>query len=195
MRIFDYKIPSFVDYPGRIAAVLFTKGCCWNCDWCHNSSLKGKMSKKGFSISYIISELKKYKGKISGVVITGGEPTLYGKLLIELLERLKRETIFGIKLDTNGSNPLLLKEIIDKKLVNYIAMDVKATKSKYNECIGAKVDIKIIEESIKLIKESKIEYRFRTTYGHKYTSEKDISLIEKQFNIKIYKQKYRDVKD
>jgi len=195
MRIFDYKIPSFVDYPGRIAAVLFTKGCNWNCSWCHNAKLKGKISKKGFSISYIISELKKYKGKISGVVITGGEPTLYGKRLVELLEKLKKETTFSLKLDTNGSNPLLLKEIIDKRLVNYIAMDIKATESNYSECVRAKINMEMIKNSVKLIKESKIEHRFRTTYGHKYTSEKDISLMEKQFNVKIYKQKYKPIEN
>ena len=194
IRIFDYKIPTVVDYPGRIAAVLFLKGCNFFCDWCHNNELKGKISNKGFSIDFVISELKKYKGRISGIVITGGEPTLYGKQLIKLLQKLKNETTYNIKFDTNGSNPILLKEIIDKKLVNYIAMDVKATKAKYEKCIGRKFDIKILEDSINIIKNSGIEYRFRTTCGHQYTPEEDIKAIEEEFKVKLYIQKYRENK-
>ena len=120
---------SFVDYPQQIAAVIFTNGCNMNCWYCHNQDLiTGTRAR--IPEDFVLSYLKERKNKIDGVVITGGEPTLQ----IDLLPFIKKIKDMGylVKLDTNGSNPNILEELISLKLIDYIAMDIKAPKNKLN---------------------------------------------------------------
>ncbi len=170
MKIGGFQKFSLIDYPGKISAVIFVQGCNFRCPYCHNREL---VLPEYFSFSLqeeeILEFLENRKGKIEGVVITGGEPTIFPDLP-DLLLKIKRLGYY-IKLDTNGSNPQMIKLLIERKLVDYIAMDVKAPLEKYKEITGVNADTEKIASSIKLIKSSGIEYEFRTTviYGiHTY---------------------------
>lgn len=154
-----YKV-SYVDYPAELSSVIFLAGCNFKCPWCHNQTIvKGEQS---IDTNYVIEQLLLNKSLIQHVVITGGEPTLHGSNLIELLKLLKKNN-FKIKLDTNGTNPDLLKKVIEQKLIDYIAMDIKNTWLKYNITTNTEVNINNIKKSIKLIENSDIDYQFRTT--------------------------------
>lgn len=165
---------SFIDYPGKISLVIFTAGCNFHCHYCHNPELVNP------SPPFITEEevLKKIESKeewIDGVVITGGEPTLH-KDLPEFIKKIKK---FGllVKLDTNGSNPEMLKKIIEEKLVDYIAMDVKAPLEEYSRITQMECNPDLIKQSIKLIRESGIEYEFRTTILPSLIKEEDLVKI------------------
>jgi pyruvate formate lyase activating enzyme len=170
---------SLLDYPDHVAAIIFTQGCNFRCQFCYNpmlvmpfeagkfvdnSSPKNEENKKGHSL---ISEndlfyfLESRRGKLDALVITGGEPTLHADLP-EFLKKLK-DMDFKIKLDTNGTSPEMLKKLLKEKLVDYIAMDVKAPAEKYEMVAGVKPDLKKIKESIKIIMNSGQPYEFRTT--------------------------------
>lgn len=172
---------SLIDYPGKISAVIFTQGCNFRCPYCHNPELvekkqetgnrnegvreRGKEGKLGLPSllpSFLLLEfLNSRKGKLDGVVITGGEPTLHADLP-EFIRQIK-ELGFAVKLDTNGTNPEMLKQLIDKKLIDYVAMDIKAPIDKYNEIVCAKADTDKILKSIEILKTGNIAYEFRTT--------------------------------
>ena len=160
MEIGGFQKFSVLDYPEKTCAIIFTQGCNFNCPYCHNQALipvkKGEIKEKD-----IFAFLKKRKGRLDGVVITGGEPTIQ-KDLIPFITKIKKEG-FLVKLDTNGSNPNVVKEIIDKQLVDFIAMDIKSPYERYNEMTQTKVDIEKIKKSITLIENSKIDFLFRTT--------------------------------
>ncbi len=162
MKIGGFQKFSLIDYPGKISAVIFVQGCNFRCPYCHNREL---VLPEYFSFSVqeeeIIEFLENRKGKIEGVVITGGEPTIFPDLP-DLLLKIKRLG-YHIKLDTNGSNPQMIKLLIERKLVDYIAMDVKAPLEKYRDVTFSAVDIKKIQESINIIKDSSIQHEFRTT--------------------------------
>lgn len=164
MRIVGVENNSFVDYPGKIAMVLFTEGCNFNCYYCHNRSI---IRKSGAHVIYcpelIIKNLTKKKDFLDGIVISGGEPTIHQKL-VDFLDDLKKSTNLPVKLDTNGSNPSMLRLILSKKLVDYIAMDIKAPKHKYKSICMCNVNTQDIDKSIKLIMGSGIDYEFRTTF-------------------------------
>lgn len=152
---------SLVDYDDKVACTLFTNGCNFRCPFCHNGSLVLKRQ-EGIDFNTILDYLKKRKGVIDAVVITGGEPTLIPSL-VDAIYEIKKIGIL-VKLDTNGSNPKLLKQLIDLKLVDYVAMDIKNSEQKYAETIGLEnVEIAKIKESINIIKSSGIDYEFRTT--------------------------------
>jgi len=162
MRIAGFHKNSFIDYPGKMAAVIFTPGCNMNCYYCHNRSIiKGDKVRSIYRPDDIINFLEKRKVFLDGVVITGGEPTLQ-KGLADFICRI-RELGYAVKLDTNGTNPSILKELIDKKLINYVAMDVKAPPERYEEICGIKVVWDDIYESIKILLQGNVEYEFRTT--------------------------------
>ncbi len=148
------------DFPGNLACIIFTLGCNFNCDYCYNRDLVESKAPE-INKEEIFSYLEKRKNMIDGVVISGGEPTIWDDL-IPFIEEL-REYGFKIKLDTNGYRPEVLKEIVDKKLVDYIAMDIKAIFNKYFKVINTKIDTNKILESIEIIKKSKIDHEFRTT--------------------------------
>ncbi len=156
---------SIIDYPNHIVTTLFTGGCNFNCFWCHNRSLveSEKLSRlPQISEEEIKSFLISRKGKIEGVCITG-EPTIWGERLATFMEWCK-DNDFLVKLDTNGYNPDTLFSYIERKIVDFIAMDIKNTFDKYPETVGLEnLDIKRIKRSIEIIKNSGIKHQFRTT--------------------------------
>ncbi len=154
---------SLLDFPQKIACIVFTPRCNFQCGYCHNPELSGNIEKGGAVIDLpaFFSFLEKRKGKLDGVVITGGEPTLQ-KGLYQFIFEIKSMG-FAVKLDSNGSNPEILKKLIDDKLVDYIAMDIKAPFDKYHDVIKTPIPLEKIKESIDLLLEDKVDYEFRTT--------------------------------
>lgn len=163
MNILGYQKTTLLDYPGHVAATIFTGGCSFRCPFCHNSDLVLCASRmKTISEEEIFSFLKKRKNVLSGICITGGEPTLQSDLA-DFIEKV-RQLGYKIKLDTNGYQPRQLEEILHKKLLDFIAMDIKAGSSNYSKVSGIfDLDIERIKESITMIEESQINYEFRTT--------------------------------
>ena len=167
------------DFPGNLACIIFTSGCNFNCDYCYNRDLV-ESNTTDISLDEVFSYLEERKNMLDGVVISGGEPTIWNDL-IPFIERIK-EYGFKIKLDTNGYKPEVLKEIIDKNLVDYIAMDIKAVFNNYYKIINTKIDTNKIIESIKLINESKIDHEFRTTIIKGMHTKEDLDEIVKLVN-------------
>jgi len=171
---------TLLDFPVKIAAIVFTPGCNFRCHFCHNPEfvLPEEISKlaSGFIKEEKISHfLEKRKGKLDGLVISGGEPTLHDNLP-EFIQKVKKKG-FLIKLDTNGTNPKMINLLIQKKLVDYIAMDIKTTPENYEKLIAVQTNLKKIEETKNILEESKIEYEFRTTVIKKIHTHEDIKKI------------------
>ena len=162
MKIGGFVKNSFVDYPGNIACVVFVTGCNMRCWYCHNSHLFDS-DHKTISELEIFDFLSSHKGFLDGVVVSGGEPTLQPDL-VEFVEKVKKLG-FLVKLDTNGTNPEVIKTLLDKKLVDYIAMDIKAPLEKYENITKVKNDLSKIKESINLIMSCGVDYEFRTTFS------------------------------
>jgi len=172
---------TVIDFPGRVAAIVFTQSCNFRCHFCYNPLLvwpENRDTDKGRNIeghpqnqakinssSDYVDDLFKFlesrRGKLDGVVITGGEPTLH-KDLPEFIKKI-RAMGFAVKLDTNGTNPEMLKNILAENLVDYLAMDIKAPLEKYPLVVGVQVDSEKIKESISLIMNSGVPYEFRST--------------------------------
>ena len=162
---------TLLDYPGQLAAVVFTKGCNFRCHFCYNPLLvwpDRETDEKKYEKTYSpISEdefflfLEKRKGKLDGVVITGGEPTLHADLpyFIKKIRALN----YKIKLDTNGTNPEAIKKLLAENLIDYIAMDLKASFDKYESVVGVKINCQELEKSVKIVIESGLPHEFRTT--------------------------------
>ncbi len=168
---------SFSDWDGKISSVIFLAGCNFRCPYCHNATLVvNPDSLPDLSYKKIKDFLVSHRDWIDGVVISGGEPTLYEKLT-ELIKEIK-EMGFLIKLDTNGSNPQRLRDLIGQKLLNYVAMDLNAPlDEKYHQLSGTTVNLEKIKESMNLLLESKIDYEFRTTVVPNLLDEEDIAEI------------------
>ena len=186
MKIGGFQKFSLIDYPGKIAAVMFTQGCNFRCPYCHNPELVlPELFEKEMPFEEIIDFLKFRKEKLEGVVITGGEPTLQ-RDLTAVIRRIK-ELGYSVKVDTNGTNPEVLKDLIEAKLLDYVAMDIKAPFEKYNELSGVEVNLEKIKQSIRLIMISGIDYEFRTTVVKYLLTEKDVELLKSDFsNAKRY---------
>ena len=149
---------SLLDFPDKISAIVFTQGCNFNCGYCHNPDLLN--SKKDiYSTDVFFEFLDKRKGKLDGVVITGGEATLQPDLITFIKEIKARG--FLVKLDTNGYRPDVIEQAL--LFIDYIAMDIKAPLKKYNEITRINIDTQKIEKSIEIIMNSKVDYEFRTT--------------------------------
>ena len=163
MKIGGLQKISLIDYPGKISCVIFFSGCNFNCPYCHNPELaKGISLHSGYLSEYLtLGFLESCKDFLDGVVISGGEPTLQ-KGLISFCEKI-RLMGYPVKLDTNGSRPEVIKKIIDKDIVNYIAMDIKTDPSHYTTLIKDNSSMDDISLSVRIIKESNIDYEFRTT--------------------------------
>lgn len=182
MNIIDgFDKLTLLNYPERIACTIFTKGCNFKCPFCHNSSLID-LKKENDKYNEVISYLNKRKGILDGVCITGGEPLIH-KSIKDLIKEIKSMG-FLVKLDTNGSNPSMLKELIDEKLIDYVAMDIKNTFDKYEMTIGCKTNIDNIKKSIEIIENSCIDYEFRTTIVKEFHTFDDIKNIAKMLNSK-----------
>ena len=152
---------SLIDFPQHICAVIFTQGCNFKCPYCHNPELIIEKADSNIIESALFKFLNSRKNKLDGVVITGGEPTLQ-KDLPEFIKKIK-DMGFFVKLDTNGSNPQMLEKLIDEKLIDYVAMDIKAQIEKYSQIACAKINTKNILKSIEILKKSDIDFEFRTT--------------------------------
>ncbi|MDD3397790.1 MAG: anaerobic ribonucleoside-triphosphate reductase activating protein [Clostridia bacterium] len=164
MNVGGFLKQSFIDYPGTICAVIFTSGCNFKCWYCHNSQLINDASSSQISLAEIYDFLKSRKKFLEGVVISGGEPTLQADL--KEVARAIKQLGYKVKLDTNGSNPQVLQSLLDENLIDYVAMDIKTCLRNYNEIINTYKDFSDeLKKSIEIIKNSKVDYEFRTTFS------------------------------
>ena len=167
---------TLLDYPGETACTIFTGGCNFKCPFCHNFHLLYSASTDTIDGNELIDFLLKRQNVLSGVVISGGEPTLNDDLpaFFAILQSLG----FKTKLDTNGTNPDMIDELLKLKLLDYIAMDIKNSFDKYEITSGVKgIDLNAIKRSIKLIKGSSIGYEFRTTVVKELHEKEDFERI------------------
>ncbi|MEK6958437.1 MAG: anaerobic ribonucleoside-triphosphate reductase activating protein [archaeon] len=172
---------TLVDFPGKVACIVFLVNCNFKCKFCYNEELTSFASfKKGkrplMHEEEIFSFLTTHRKMLDGVVITGGEPTISPGLL-EFMQKIKEMGLL-VKLDTNGTRPDVVKKVIDEKLADYFAMDIKAPLEKYHEITQVKLDPEKIKESIKLITSSKIPHEFRTTLYPSLTTQ-DLIIMAK----------------
>jgi len=194
---------SLLDYPSQVATIVFTQGCNFRCQFCYNPMLVLPPSRTNIkqTAPSSISEdelfifLKKRLGKLDAVVITGGEPTIHQDLP-EFIAKIKALG-YLVKLDTNGTNPKMLAELLSKKLLNYIAMDIKAPLVKYALISGVEADLSKIKKSVKIIMDSGLPYEFRTTVVPALLDQDDIAkMAEELEGAKLwYLQKFEANKD
>jgi pyruvate formate lyase activating enzyme len=190
MKIGGLQKTSLLDYPDVISAIIWTVGCNFRCPFCYNKDIVfGNVNL--VSEKEIFSFLEKRKGMLEALVISGGEPFLQ-KDIYDFCKKVK-EMSYLIKIDTNGTFPVKLKELIDKNLIDYVSMDVKAPKKKYEKLTNKKVNTKKIEESIEILKNSKIDYEFRTTFVPELLNKSDIIEIAKWLkgSKKFYLQQFK----
>jgi pyruvate formate lyase activating enzyme len=208
MILAGFQKLTLLDYPGKIATTVFTLGCSFRCPFCHNPELVDlRLAHNEESEKEFFAFLAKRKGKLEGVCITGGEPTIQPDI-IKFIKKIKKAG-FLVKLDSNGTRPDVLKKIIDANLVDYIAMDIKSQLANYDKVTGSKVpastrgddrsptrgwDKDRIKLSVDLIMHSKIPYEFRTTVVPGLHSEKDFAEIAKWIKgaKAYYLQEYRE---
>jgi len=178
MLIGGFQKFSLIDYPGKVSAIIFTQGCNFRCPYCHNPELvEPKLFQKPCEEEIIFSFLEVRRGKLDGIVITGGEPTLQ-KDLPEFIRKIKSAG-FLVKLDSNGTHPGMLKFLIEKELVDYIAMDIKAPLEKYKKVVNRRINPNLIKESIDTIMNSGLNYEFRTTFAKGMLTEAEVISIAK----------------
>jgi pyruvate formate lyase activating enzyme len=183
---------SLIDYPGRTCAILFTRGCQFRCPYCHNPELVlPEKFAPTIPLDYIFAFLEKRRGKLDAVSITGGEPTIHYDL-VDFVKKIKAMN-FLVKLDSNGSNPEVLEQLIGQKLVDYFAMDIKAPLATYERIACAPVLAEKLQRSISLIMSSRVEYEFRTTIVKDLTSKNDLRTIAKTIPsaAKYFLQRFR----
>jgi len=162
MLIGGFQKFSMIDYPEKLSAIVFTQGCNLKCPYCHNPELNNlEYNSNQISEDYILNFLKTRQRKLDAVVITGGEPTLQNDL-ISFAKKIK-DLGFLLKLDTNGTQPNVIKKMLKENLLDYIAMDIKTAPKKYFMFSKNHFDLANITSSINLIINSKIDYEFRTT--------------------------------
>ena len=152
-----------VDYPGKLAATVFTGGCDLRCPFCHNAPLVTRAAEqREIPLPEVLHFLQSRRGLLDGVVLSGGEPLLHPEAA-DFLQAV-RELGFAVKLDTNGCHPAALADILARGLADYVAMDIKNAPEKYPETVGVPdFDITPVRESVRLLRESGVDYEFRTT--------------------------------
>ncbi len=192
---------TLIDYPGRLAATVFLYGCNFRCPWCYAPHLvlpanrQKQKNLEEISQKDFLNFLKERKTLLDGLVICGGEPTVNPDLP-QFIKKIKKLS-YLVKLDTNGSNPDMLKELVkkEKPLLDYLAMDIKAPlkKKKYQEAVQIKVDLDKIKKSIEIVKHCGIDYEFRTTFVPGLHTKEDIIEIAKEIAPakKYYLQNFR----
>lgn len=192
MNIIGLQKMTLLDYPGHVACTVFLQGCNFKCPFCYNSTLIKENNDSLISLDDFLMFLDKRKNRLDGVAITGGEPLL-NKDIKDFIKQIKDKG-FKVKLDTNGSYPTLLKQLIDEQLVDYVAMDIKNTYEKYPLTTNSNVNIDSIKESVSILINSPIDYEFRTTVVKQFHNIEDFSIIGE--NIKGAKnyfiQSYQD---
>jgi len=173
MQIGGFQKFSLIDYPGKVSCVIFTQGCNFRCPFCHNRELVANSDfREPLPDGSIIDFLRERVGRLEGVVITGGEPTLQSDL-VDFVRTIK-SLGFVVKLDTNGSRPDVLAQLFEERLIDYVAMDIKAPLEKYDQLSAVTVDKAKIKESIRLILENGPEHQFRTTMVKPFITEEDL---------------------
>lgn len=177
MNIQGFQKTTLLDFPEHLAATIFLGGCNFRCPFCHNGELVlTPNATPPLSLSDILAYLEKRKGILEGVCITGGEPTLEKELPF-LLKEIKALD-YKIKLDTNGYCPDLLKQLVEEKLIDYVAMDIKNCPQKYPETTGlSTINVDNIEKSVDYLLKGTLPYEFRTTIVKELHVEKDIHII------------------
>lgn len=200
MKIGGLQRFTLVDYPGHLACTVFTVGCPFKCPWCHNPNLvdPDKLTTDLISESEIFEFLD--QSELEGVVITGGEPTIHEDLP-SFIRKIK-ERGFLVKLDTNGTNPDMLRQLVGR--IDYVAMDIKAPRDKYMKVVGLEnrkdywkeMIMERIEESIEILKRGDVDYEFRTTVIPSLLSKKDIVRIAKWISpaSRYFLQEFRSTK-
>ncbi len=194
MLIVGLNKTTLLDYPGRVAATVFTGGCNFRCPFCHNGHLVLKPSAlEAYSEEEVFSFLHKRRNVLKGVCITGGEPTLQPDLP-DFIRQVK-SLGYCVKLDTNGYEPEALEKLLEEKLLDYVAMDIKNCRGKYPGTVGLeKLAIEKIDKSIMLLRESGIDYEFRTTVVKEFHTKEDLIEIGNWLSDcpKWFLQQYRD---
>ena len=174
---------TLIDYPGKIACMVYTIGCNFRCPYCHNPELVDETVETKISEAEVFAFLERRKTMLDAVVITGGEPTMHGQKLLNFIHKIKAMG-FLVKLDSNGTNPDFLKKAIEQGLVDYIAMDIKSPLSKYSQTVARPVDVAAIRKSIHLLillpPVSPIKYEFRTTVVKSMLSHADFEEIGRE---------------
>ncbi len=181
MKFGGFEKFTLIDYPGKVACMVYTIGCPFRCPYCHNPELVNETCTTVFDERAVLTFLDTRIGKLDGIVISGGEPTMHGEALLSFMRDVKKKK-FLIKLDSNGVNPEFLEKALNEKLVDYIAMDIKSPLAMYSKIVAMPVDTDAIKKSIEIIKRSGIEYEFRTTIVKSMLSYDDIETIGKELS-------------
>ncbi len=189
---------TLLDFPGKVACTLFTRGCNFKCPFCHNASLVVRADEqKPYANAEILAFLKKRAGVLDGVAITGGEPTLMPGLH-DFIKEIK-DLGYAVKLDTNGTRPDVIKKLVEDKLVDYVAMDIKNHPAKYAYTAGLadNYDLTSIIESKNYLMEGNVDFEFRTTVAKPFHTEEDFYLIGEWIkgNEKYFLQQFKDSGD
>ena len=161
MRISGLQKMTLLDYPGKIACTVFLGGCNFRCPFCHNGELLDGAMTPVMEEGEFLAFLSKRMGLLDAVCVSGGEPTLQPGLA-DLLEEIKKMG-YLVKLDTNGSRPEILKDLVNRGLLDYVAMDIKNAPHRYGQTAGVTVQMEQIEESIRFLLEDRVDYELRTT--------------------------------
>jgi len=176
MKISGLQKMTLLDYPGKVACTIFLQGCNFRCPFCHNSDLLGGTGPDEISVEALMAFLKKRVGLLDAVCITGGEPTLQNDL-DQLLEQIKALG-YLVKLDTNGTRPAMVKDLVARGLVDYIAMDIKNSSEKYGHTAGvSQMDMTAIEETMQFLLQGTVSYEFRTTVVAQLHTAQDMESI------------------
>ncbi|MBQ7829536.1 MAG: anaerobic ribonucleoside-triphosphate reductase activating protein [Clostridia bacterium] len=189
---------TLLDYPGKAACTLFTRGCNFKCPFCHNASLVVRADEqKPYANADILAFLKKRAGVLDGVAITGGEPTLVSGLY-DLIKEIKALG-YAVKLDTNGTRPEVIRRLVEDNLVDYVAMDIKNHPSKYAYTVGLpdSYDLSPIIESKNYLMEGHVDFEFRTTVAKPFHTEEDFHIIGEWLkgSEKYFLQQFKDSGD
>lgn len=179
VKVHGFNKLTLLDYPGRLACTIFLGNCNFRCPFCHNAGLVLEPENEPvIPIEEILGTLKKRKGILDGVCITGGEPTVHKKLP-EFIQQIKKMD-YSVKLDTNGTNPQMVQDMVKAGLVDYVAMDIKNAPDKYGETAGiARVDLEAVNETVEFLKSGKVYYEFRTTVTRELHKKEDFLKIRK----------------
>ena len=168
---------TLLDYPGKCACTVFLAGCNLRCPFCHNASLVVGQTPTAMTEDEFFTFLKKRKGLLDGVCVTGGEPTLR-KDLPDFIGQIK-EMGYLVKLDTNGSNPRMLRQLLEEDLLDYVAMDIKNCPDRYSDTCGGPDILPQVEECLNLLRSYNVEYELRTTCVKPFHDEKALEAIGK----------------
>ena len=177
---------TLIDFPGTPSAIVFTQGCNFRCRYCHNPELVyPHLFTEPYPEEEFFAFLKRRQGTLEGVVVSGGEPTLHDDLprFLANIKALGYKT----KLDTNGSRPEMLQTLLAQKLVDFVAMDLKAPFEKYSLITGVDTNAAVIRQSMKLLEESAVPYELRTTYDKEVLNDSDIAIVTNMVEGKNYK--------